>query len=85
MPSILSVYAGRCALPYRIFYLLLWAAIVYPLNVTAVQAADSMLTLSDAMSRAMAQNPRLQVFDLRLDGLQGRRIVIPPKIRSGYK
>ncbi len=74
MPSILSVYAGRCALPYRIFYLLLWAAIVYPLNVTAVQAADSMLTLSDAMSRAMAQNPRLQVFDLRLDGLQGRRI-----------
>tara|TARA_R110002072_G_scaffold178002_1_gene334096 strand:+ start:3199 stop:4494 length:1296 start_codon:yes stop_codon:yes gene_type:complete len=74
MPSILPVYAGRCALPYRIFYLLLWAAIVYPLNVTAVQAADSMLTLSDAMSRAMAQNPRLQVFDLRLDGLQGRRI-----------
>lgn len=74
MPSILPVYAGRCALPYRIFYLLLWAVIVYPLNVTAVQAADSMLTLSDAMSRAMAQNPRLQVFDLRLDGLQGRRI-----------
>ena len=74
MPSKLPVYAGRCALPYRIFYLLLWAVIVYPLNVTAVQAADSMLTLSDAMSRAMAQNPRLQVFDLRLDGLQGRRI-----------
>ncbi|HBN15616.1 MAG TPA: transporter [Pseudohongiella sp.] len=74
MPSILPVYAGRCALSYRIFYLLLWAVIVYPLNVTAVHAADNTLTLSDAMSRAMAQNPRLQVFDLRLDGLQGRRI-----------
>jgi cobalt-zinc-cadmium efflux system outer membrane protein len=61
-------------LSYRIFYLLLWAVIVYPLNVTAVHAADNTLTLSDAMSRAMAQNPRLQVFDLRLDGLQGRRI-----------
>lgn len=74
MPAKLPVYAGRCALSYRIFYLLLWAVIVYPLNVTAVHAADSTLTLSDAMSRTMAQNPRLQVFDLRLDGLQGRRI-----------
>jgi cobalt-zinc-cadmium efflux system outer membrane protein len=74
MPAKLPVYAGRFALSYRIFYLLLWAAIVYPLNATSVQAADSTLTLSDAMSRAMAQNPRLQVFDLRLDRLQGRRI-----------
>lgn len=85
MPSKLPVYAGRCALPYRIFYLLLWAVIVYPLNVTAVHAADNTLTLSDAMSRAMAQNPRLQVFDLRLDGLQGRRITadLSPALEVG--
>lgn len=85
MPAKLPVYAGRCALSYRIFYLLLWAVIISPLNVTAVQAADSTLTLSDAMSRAMAQNPQLQVFDLRLDGLQGRRITadLSPALEVG--
>jgi cobalt-zinc-cadmium efflux system outer membrane protein len=85
MPSKLPVYAARCALSYRIFFLLLWAVIVYPLNFTTVQAADNTLTLSDAMSRAMAQNPRLQVFDLRLDGLQGRRITadLSPALEVG--
>ena len=37
-------------------------------------AGDKPLTLSEALSRAMAQNPGLQVFDFRLQGLEGRRL-----------
>ncbi|WP_339867098.1 TolC family protein [Pseudohongiella nitratireducens] len=85
MPSNFPVHTGRYALSYHTFYLLLWVVFACSLNASAVQAAESPLTLSDAMSRAMAQNPRLQVFDLRLDGLQGRRFTadLNPALEAG--
>lgn len=85
MPSKVPVYTGRYATPYHIFYLLLWAVFACSLNSPAVLAAESPLTLSDAMSRAMAQNPLLKVFDLRLDGLQGRRVTadLNPALEAG--
>ncbi|MDP2129179.1 MAG: TolC family protein [Pseudohongiella sp.] len=85
MPSNFPVHTGRYALSYHTLYLLFWVIFACSINATAVQAAESPLTLSDAMSRAMAQNPRLQVFDLRLDGLQGRRITadLNPALEAG--
>ncbi|MEQ9208738.1 MAG: TolC family protein, partial [Pseudomonadales bacterium] len=44
------------------------------LSIPAVRAEEASLTLNHALSRAMAQNPRLQVFDQRLEGLGGRRL-----------
>ena len=85
MPSNFPVHTGRYALSYHTFYVLFWVIFACSLNATAVQAAESPLNLSDAMSRAMAQNPRLQVFGLRLDELQGRRITadLNPSLEAG--
>lgn len=37
-------------------------------------AAEPQLTLGQAIARTLAANPDLQVFDLRLQGLEGRRL-----------
>jgi len=84
MPSKVPVYTGRYATPYHIFTYYC-GGFACSLNSPAVLAAESPLTLSDAMSRAMAQNPLLKVFDLRLDGLQGRRVTadLNPALEAG--
>ena len=43
-------------------------------NVTTTHAEERPISLADALSRTMAQNPSLQVFDFRLQGLEGRRL-----------
>ena len=43
-------------------------------NVTVARAEERPLTLVDALSRTMEQNPSLRVFDLRLQGLAGSRL-----------
>src|SRR5690554_7832164 len=40
----------------------------------AVQAEGEPLTLATALSRAMAQNPELHAFELRLKELEGSRL-----------
>ena len=50
-------------------------------------AGEKPLTLSKALSRAMAQNPGLQVFDFRLQGLEGRRVTADqnPALEAGLE
>jgi len=85
MPSKVPVYTGRYATPYHIFTYYCGRFLPVRSTAPAVLAAESPLTLSDAMSRAMAQNPLLKVFDLRLDGLQGRRVTadLNPALEAG--
>ena len=54
---------------------------------TLALAGEKPLTLSKALSRAMAQNPGLQVFDFRLQGLDGRRITADqnPALEAGLE
>lgn len=68
------VDTGRRRLPHR------WAISVICLLaltlhlIPEARAGGAVLTLPDALSLTLAQNPRLQVFDLRLSGLDGRRL-----------
>lgn len=44
------------------------------LNVAIAHAEETRLTLAEALSRTMEQNPGLRVFDFRLQGLEGSRL-----------
>ena len=57
----------------RQFFNTLLCLLVLTLKGTVAYAEQAPLTLANALSRAMAQNPTLQVFDFRLQGLEGRR------------
>jgi cobalt-zinc-cadmium efflux system outer membrane protein len=48
--------------------------VVLTLNVGVVNAEETPLTLTKALSRTVAQNPSLRVFNFRLQGLEGRRL-----------
>ena len=63
---------GRRVIPSQFFNTLL-CLLVLTLKGTVAYAEQAPLTLANALSRAMAQNPTLQVFDFRLQGLEGRR------------
>lgn len=82
----LPVQTERYLIPSPVFYILL-CLVALASNGSAVHAAESPLTLSDALSRAMTHNPQLQVFDLRAEGLQGRRIAADqnPAVEAGLE
>ena len=63
----------RCAVP-RHFFIQVFCLLALASSASLAYAGNKPLTLPEALSRAMAQNPSLQVFDLRLNGLEGRRI-----------
>lgn len=65
--------SGRRLLPRQI-YVLFFCIFALAFKVSAAHAADAPLTLSNALSRTMAQNPGLRVFDFRLQGLEGKRL-----------
>ena len=81
------VETGRRCVPYRLSVavacLLAFTVSILP----AAHAGENALTLSDALSSTLAQNPRLQVFDLRLDGLDGRRLTADqnPALTAGLE
>ncbi|WP_339616314.1 TolC family protein [uncultured Gilvimarinus sp.] len=64
---------GRRLLP-RQFYIHLLCLLFLTLNIANVQAEQAPLTLAEALSRTMAQNPKLRVFDFRLQGTDGERM-----------
>ncbi len=59
------------------------------LSVSAAAAwpSDQTLSLPKALDRTLAQNPQLQVFDLRLQGLAGRRTAAnqSPALEAGLE
>ena len=63
---------GLRAIPRQFFNTLL-CLLVLTLAGTVAYAEQVPLTLANALSRTVAQNPTLQVFDFRLQGLEGRR------------
>lgn len=73
MLSNVPVKTGRPAMPYH-FVLRACCLLALALGPACVNAGGKTLTLAEALALAMAQNPGLQVFDLRLEGLEGRRI-----------
>ena len=64
---------GRRLQP-RQTYIHLLCLFALAFNVAVAHAEETSLTLANAVSRTMAQNPSLQVFDFRLQGLEGRRL-----------
>lgn len=87
MPVKPPVDTGRHRLPYRwsLFFASLLALMI---NVNpAAHAGEIALTLPDALSSALAQNPRLKVFDFRLAGLEGRRLTADqsPALEAGLE
>lgn len=65
--------AGRRLWPRQaLIYLSCLFALVF--NVAVAHAEETSLTLANALSRTMAENPGLRVFDFRLQGLEGRRL-----------
>ena len=64
---------GRRAMPCH-FIIHAFCLLTLAFGSALAHAGDKPLTLSEALSRAMAQNPGLQVFDFRLQGLEGRRL-----------
>ena len=64
---------GRRAMPCH-FIIHAFCLLTLAFGSALAHAGDKPLTLSEALSRAMAQNPGLQVFDFRLQGLEGRRV-----------
>lgn len=90
MLSNLSMTLGRPAMPYRLVLhgcCLPALAFALAFSATCANAGGKTLTLPDALALAMAQNPGLQVFDLRLEGLQGRRITADqnPALEAGLE
>jgi len=77
---------GRCAVPYRSFIQTL-GLLALAFGVPLAYAEDDPLTLARALSRAMAQHPALEVFDLRLQGLEGRRVTADqnPALEAGLE
>jgi cobalt-zinc-cadmium efflux system outer membrane protein len=59
---------GRRITPRQIYIHSLYL-LVLALNVSVAHAEETPLTLTDALSRTVAQNPSLRVFDFRLQGL----------------
>lgn len=63
---------GRRFRPRQFYIYLLCLAL--GLNVAAANAEETSISLAKALSRAMAENPSLKVFDLRIRGLEGNRL-----------
>ena len=77
---------GRRAMPcHSIIHAFCLLALAF--GAALAHAGEKPLTLSDALSRAMAQNPGLQVFDFRLQSLDGRRITANqnPALEAGLE
>ena len=64
---------GRRITPRQIYIHSLYL-LVLALNVSVAHAEETPLTLADALSRTVAQNPSLRVFDFRLQGLEGKSL-----------
>ncbi|MEQ3636868.1 TolC family protein [Alcanivorax sp.] len=64
---------GRRITPRQIYIHSLYL-LVLALNVSVAHAEETPLTLTDALSRTVAQNPSLRVFDFRLQGLEGKSL-----------
>jgi len=69
----MPMQTGRRAMPCH-FIIHAFCLLTLAFGSALAHAGDKPLTLSEALSRAMAQNPGLQVFDFRLQGLEGRRL-----------
>jgi cobalt-zinc-cadmium efflux system outer membrane protein len=80
------VKTGRYLLPCR-FSSRLFCLLALTLNIPASHAAAASLTLPEALSSTLAQNPRLQVFELRLQGLEGGRLTADqnPALAAGLE
>lgn len=81
------VDTGRHRLPHR-WSLFLVSLLALTINVNpAAHAGEIALTLPDALSSTLAQNPRLKVFDFRLAGLEGRRLTADqsPALEAGLE
>ena len=77
---------GRRAMPcHSIIHAFCLLALAF--GSALAHAGEKPLTLSKALSRAMAQNPGLQVFDFRLQGLEGRRVTADqnPALEAGLE
>ncbi|AKH70615.1 MAG: cobalt-zinc-cadmium efflux system outer membrane protein [Porticoccus sp.] len=72
MLFVTPIKSERCAV-LRHFFIHVFCLLALALSASLAYAGNKPLTLSEALSRAMAQNPTLQVFDFRLQGLEGRR------------
>ncbi|MFI8742164.1 TolC family protein [Pseudomonas sp. NPDC077405] len=64
---------GRRLQP-RQTYIHLLCLFALAFNVATTHAEETPLTLTKALSRTVAQNPSLRVFDFRLQGLEGSRL-----------
>lgn len=65
--------ARRCIQPRQTYsHLLCLFALLF--CVAVIHAEESALSLAGALARAMADNPGLQAFDVRLQGLEGGRL-----------
>lgn len=65
----------------------LFCLLALTLNIPAAYPGEASLTLPEALSSTLAQNPRLQVFDLRLQGLEGGRLTADqnPALEAGLE
>ena len=81
------VETGRRCVPYRLSISVACLLALTMSVLPAAHAQESALPLSDALSSTLAQNPRLQVFDLRLAGLDGRRLTADqnPALAAGLE
>lgn len=86
MLSVMPRSTGWCALPYHLI-LHVFSLLVMVFNPAVAYSGEQPLTLSEALSRAMAQNPSLQVFDLRLEALAGGRFTADqsPALETGLE
>ena len=77
---------GRRAMPCH-FIIHAFCLLALAFGSALAHAGNKPLTLSEALSRAMAQNPGLQVFDFRLQGLEGRRVTADqnPALEAGLE
>lgn len=67
-----TTFATRWWLHQQFRYLL--CLVILLASPALAQVGKAQLTLPEALSRAMAGNPGLRVFDSRLRGLEGRRL-----------
>ena len=80
MLFVTPIKSERCAV-LRHFFIHVFCLLALALSASLAYAGNKPLTLSEALSRAMAQNPTLQVsiFAFRaLKAVVSRRIKIPP-------
>ena len=78
--------AGRRLQPRQAcIYLLCLLTLTF--TVAAAHADQASLTLANALSRTIKENPDLRLFDLRLEGLEGRRISVDqaPAYEVGFE